>query len=317
MRRPLTSFLLLFLCCTGATATEGEYAFNRISAAMLKDAHAVKRFEHMTFEINSEKRATYRHKIAFTILDEQGDKWAYFGEGYDKLRSIESFEGSLYDAAGKKIKSLKKSDIKDVSGSNESSLADDNRAKWHNFFHKVYPYTVEYEIEIRYKGTMFIPAWSPITSSLLSVEQSKLTIICPYVNPLRYKMFNYTGEPLVSDNRSSKIYTWEVKQLPALIKEYAAPAWHEITPTVFLASEQFVLDDYEGSNASWKDFGKFVYDLKKQRDALPDDVKQKVRELTTGVNDEREKISKLYKFLQQNTRYIYQHTTWNWRVANL
>ncbi|MGZ5135384.1 MAG: hypothetical protein ACXWCG_09545, partial [Flavitalea sp.] len=80
MRRPLASFLLLFFFCTEAAATEGEYAFNRIPAALLKDAHAVKRSEQMMFEINSDKRATYRHKIAFTILDEQGDKWAYFGE---------------------------------------------------------------------------------------------------------------------------------------------------------------------------------------------------------------------------------------------
>jgi hypothetical protein len=71
-----------------------------------------------------------------------------------------------------------------------------------------------------------------------------------------------------------------------------------------MATEKFVLEDYQGSNASWKDFGKFVYDLKKDRDVLPDDIKQKVHQLTDGITGNKEKTRKLYEYMQQNTRYI-------------
>ncbi len=285
-------------------AGDGDYAVSKIPAELLKNANVVKRIEIINFEITNDNKAKYYHKIVYTILNENGDRWGYFYEGYDKLRSIESFEGSLFDANGKKIKSLKKNDIKDVSGNDDESLADDSRVKWHSFFYKVYPYTVEYEIEVRYKGTMFLPDWIPQQRAMMSVEESKLTVISPAINPIHFKMFNYKGEPVITDDKSNKIYTWEVKDIPAMEEEYASPALHEITTSVFLASEKFVLEDYSGSNATWKDFGKFVFDLKRDRDVLPDYIKQKVHELTDGLSDVNEKIKKLYEYMQQNTRYV-------------
>lgn len=304
MKNWLTALLCFFTITAQAGSGDGEYAIANIPAALLKNANVVKRIDDIRFEITEKNQARLYQKVAYTILNEQGDRWAYFSTGYDKLRSIESFDGSLFDASGKKIKSLKKSDIKDVSGSDDASLADDNRVKWHSFFYKVYPFTVEYEVEIRYKGTMFLPDWIPQEKEVMSVQQSRLTVISPVINPLRYKMFNYKGEPVISEDKSGKIYTWEAKDIPASEAEYAAPSWHQITTSVFLATEKFMLEDYEGSNASWKDFGRFVYDLKKDRDLLPDDIKQKVHQLADGVADNKEKIRKLYEYMQQNTRYI-------------
>src|SRR5436190_3758032 len=117
-------------------AGDGDYAISRIPAGLLLNANVVKRLEIKTFEITNDGKAKFYEKIAYTVLNENGDRWGYFGEGYDKLRSIESFEGTLYDASGKKIKSLKKGDIKDVTGNDGESLADDNRAKWHSFYYK-------------------------------------------------------------------------------------------------------------------------------------------------------------------------------------
>jgi hypothetical protein len=285
-------------------AGDGEYAISKIPASLLQSANVVKRLEIKSFEITSEGKAKYYEKIAYTVLNENGDRWGYFGEAYDKLRSIESFEGTLYDAKGKKIKSLKKADIKDVTGNDGESLADDNRVKWHSFYYKIYPYTVEYEVEVKYKGTMFLPDWTPQEKQTMSVQQGKLTVVSPATNPIHFKMFNYQGEPVISNDKSGKIYTWEVKDLPATEEEYASPAWPKITTTVYLASENFVLEDYNGSNASWNDFGKFVYDLKKGRDMLPDDVKQKVHALVDGSKDINEKVKRLYEYMQQNTRYV-------------
>lgn len=297
--------LILSLLIPVAFLRAGEpYAVTNIPANLLKNANVVKRMEHIRFEITEANKARYIQKVAYTILNEQGDRWASFTEWYDKLRSIESFDGDLYDASGKKIRSLKKSEIRDVSGSDDASLADDNRLKWHSFFYKVYPFTVEYEVEVKFRGTMFSPDWIPQEKAMMSVQEARLSVISPASNPLRYKMFNYNGDPVITDEKSGRLYTWEARNIPAVIEEYAAPPWHEITTSVFLATEKFMLEDYQGSNASWKDFGKFMYELKKDRDILPDDVKQKVHELTGGLADPREKIRVLYEYMQQNTRYI-------------
>lgn len=271
--------------------------------------------EEIRYDISEGNKAIYFYKAAITVLNEKGDHWGGFAEGYDKLRSIESFEGTLFDATGKKVKSLKKGDIKDVSGSDESSLADDNRIKWHSFYHKSYPYTVEYKVEIHYKGTMFLRDWMPQEKTIMAVQQSRISVTIPESNPLRYKMFNYKGEPVINEEKGDKIYTWEIKDLTAVEQEYAAPAWHELTTTVFLATEKFVLEDYEGSNASWKDFGRFIFDLKKEKDVLPEDVKQKVHQLTDGNKDEKEKITRLYEYLQEYK--VYQCVSWHWWLAAL
>lgn len=294
---------LFFLFTIRLLAGDGDYAVSKISAGLLKNANVIKRMEELRFEIAESNKAKYYQKVAYTILNENGERWAYFSEGYDKLRSIEFFEGSLYDFNGKKIKSLKKSDIKDITGSDDG-LADDNRIKWHSFYYKGYPYTVEYEVEVHYKGTMFLPIWLPQEKEMMSVQHSAVKVITPATNPVKYKMFNYRGEPVITIDKSNKIYSWEIKDLAATVPEFYSPSWHTITTSVFMAAEKFTLGNYQGSNANWKEFGRFVYDLKKDRDNLPEDIKQKVHQLTEGVKDINEKIRLLYEYMQQNTRFI-------------
>src|ERR1700704_5915334 len=127
MKSLLAGLCILLVTMASATGHDNDYSIAGIPASLLKNANAVKRSEEVTFEITEGNKAKYYRRVAYTILNEQGDKWSYFAEGYDKLRSIESFDGTLFDAMGKKLKSLKKSDIKDVSGNDEGSLADDNR----------------------------------------------------------------------------------------------------------------------------------------------------------------------------------------------
>jgi len=169
----------------------GDYAVSKISPALIKNANAVLRFEDIRFEIHSTKEAIETNHYVITILNENGDRWAQFAEYYDKLREISSVEGHLYDAMGKQLKKMKFKDLQDYSGTGESSLIEDNRIKAHNFYYRVYPYTIEYTVEIRYNHTMFFPGWIPVGGEKLSVEESHFTIACPLDYQFRYKAFNY------------------------------------------------------------------------------------------------------------------------------
>jgi len=75
-------------------AGDGVYNVSLIPEVLLKNAGAVKRMEVIEFEISESNSATLRHKVAYTILNEQGDRWAFFQAGYDRLRSVSSFEGT-------------------------------------------------------------------------------------------------------------------------------------------------------------------------------------------------------------------------------
>lgn len=283
---------------------EGEYAVSKIPPALLKNANMVVRYDHQRVELRSLTKLISNNRFVITILNEQADRYGYVAEWYDKFRSVEKFEGTLYDAAGKKIKSLKKSDIQDLSATSDISLAEDNRVKAHSFYYKGYPYTIEYELETVTDQTMFFPDWRPVPGMLCSIEQSSFTMVVPADYLLRYKGFNYPGEPAFNTVEGKKEYTWSLKNYEALRKEFASPSLTEITPNVLLAPTDFQIEGYKGNMKDWKELGKFQYTLNKGRNILPETVKQKVHDLTKGLKSDKEKIFALYEYLQKNTRYV-------------
>jgi Domain of Unknown Function with PDB structure (DUF3857)/Transglutaminase-like superfamily len=299
----LISVVFLFSCLS-LLAGEGDYNVAKIPDALKKNAHVVKRMEKIRFEILSSGEAVLYKKYALTILDANGDDHAGFMEYYDKLHEIKNIEGTLYDANGTELKKLKNKQIIDLTGSDDDNLTDDHRRKYHNFYYKVYPYTVQYEMEIKYNGTLFFPVWMPTEAENYSVEQSSISIASPLDYHVRYKTFNYTGEPVLSTEKDKKVMTWQVSGLPAIEDEYASPSWVEMNTVVLFGPTEFEIQNYKGSMTTWEDFGKFVYSLKQGRDVLPENIKKTVHDLTDHINDPKEKITKLYQFLQKNTRYI-------------
>lgn len=302
---PKIYFIALAIFLSNSSfAGEGEYAVSKIPVSLLRNAHAIKRFEKISFEIVSTGEAILKKKYALTILDEKGDGQAGFAEYYDKLHEIKNIEGALYDAEGKELKRLKNKQVIDLSGGDNNNLADDNRRKFHHFYHRVYPYTVEYEVEVKYDGTLFFPVWLPREDDDYSVEQSSISIIFPQDYTIRYKAFNYTGVPITVVDKSRKIMTWEAKELPAISREFASPDWLELNTAVFFGPSRFEIEKFQGNMNSWLEFGKFVYSLKQGRDQLPDNIRQLVHQLTGQVKDTKEKIRVLYEYMQKNTRYI-------------
>lgn len=297
--------LLVFLFSASFLfAADGDYAVSKINPALLKNANVVKRVEEESFSLKNPGEADYKLKYVLTILNENGDQYAGLTQYYSKFFDIKSIEGYLYDANGKELKKLKSKDIQDMSGVGDNSLMDDGRYKVHNFYYKVYPYTVAYEIEIKYNGTMFYPDWFPQSRSLLSVEQSRFTFSCPENYEFRYKAYQYSKEPIVAKEKGVKTYSWQISNLAAIVREPYSQGIRKIAPLVLLGPTDFEMQGYKGNMGTWQSLGKFVYDLKAGRDILPDNVKQDVHRIADGVTDIYKKIELLYNYMQKNTRYI-------------
>lgn len=295
---------LIFLFMSSLLAGDGDYAVSKISPSLLKNANAVLRLEEMRFEIFNTKESRLKSHYVITILNEKGDHWAEFSEYYDKHREVSSVEGVLYDANGKQLKKIKKKDLEDLSGVSGGTLMDDNRIKHHNFYYKNYPYTIEYDIEIKNKATLFFPMWSPQGDEGLSVENSSISIVSDMNYQVRYKSFNYTGSPVSTQEKNTKVLTWSVKSMNALMKEPYSPLWHELTTVVIFAPTNFQMDEYKGNMKNWQDFGKFVHSLRQDREQLPDNVKQAIHLIADNIHNPKEKIARLYEYMQKNTRYI-------------
>jgi len=304
MRNKLSLIILSCLFSSAVLAGDGEYAVFRIPKELLKNANAVIRLQEQYTELLKEDKLFSREHYVITILNEEGDRFSGMFEYYDKFRDIKSVDGTLYDAMGMKIKSLKNKDIEDGSGSSGNNLADDSRYKKHNFYHRVYPYTIEYTIESVKKETMFFSSWIPVWSELIAVQKSIFAVDVPVGYLLRYKPFNYTREPVIKEAGGRKVHNWSLENYEAVKREFAAPSWKQITPAVLFAPSDFVIEDFKGTMTDWKELGKFQLSLNKGRDQLPDELKKKVAELTNGAKSAEEKIVRLYQFLQSNTRYI-------------
>lgn len=303
MYRLLNILCLLMLTGT-AFAGDPVYPAFTIPAELKEKAHSVKRWEEISFRLTSGGDAHLTEHYVITVLDANGDDEAELTAVYDKLREIRSIRGVLYDAFGKTVKKLKQSDISDESLTDGGTLAADNRIKRHSFKYNVYPYTVEYEIEMRYNNTFLFPYWQPQSGARMAVEQSRMLVSVPQDYQLRYQAYNYAGTPQVTTEKDLRTYTWEAKNMKVAPDEALTPAWWRRTTCIRFSPSDFEMDNYKGKLNTWADFGKFFYTLNQGRDQLPETVKQTVHQLTDNVANPSEKISKLYRYMQQNTRYV-------------
>lgn len=286
------------------SASAQSYNVALIPDSLKKDARAVMREDEVILEIKSSQKAIQKEHHVYTILNENADNLARYSSYYDKFISINWIDGHLYDANGKELKHVKKKDMDDMTYFNDESLADDARHKVHNFYCRNYPYTVDYSEEDDRDGNLRFDDWSPIGHLGVSTQHSKYVIIAPASYEVRYKPVNCNFQPVVTTSGDKKIYTWEISNLRARSLESDGPTWEEIVPHILFAPSDFEAQGYKGNMSSWITFGQFINQLRAGRDVLPDNVKQKVHELTDHLTDTRQKVYVLYDYLQKNTRYI-------------
>jgi hypothetical protein len=296
--------LLFFMTAFTAFAGEIKYPVKDIPENLQKDANVVCRLVQEEYQIISLTEANFKKRIVLTILNEKGNRYAARVVHYNNLIKVVEFEGALYNAAGELVKKVKSKEIVDQSNVSEISLIDDSRIKAHDFGNRSYPYTVEYFTEEKFLNTYNTPKWFPQITENYSVQYSSFRFIAPSDYKVRFKAHNYTGNPAETLDGKYKSYFWEVKNLPVVKDIDFSPDWREMTTNVSFAPSDFVMQGYNGNANSWESFGKFQVQLHEGRDKLPENIIQKVKELTNGVTSEKERVRILFNFLQKNTRYI-------------
>jgi transglutaminase-like putative cysteine protease len=299
----MKSILLFVVCLISFHTNAQNYDVALISDSLKQNADAVLRYDLTKVVIKSPSHAVVTHSYAITILNEAGDHLAVYQNSYDKLFSLESIDGTLYDAQGKKLKSVKKKDISDFSAYGDGSLMSDDRYKRHSFYYTQYPYTIAYEDEQDLHTTFSLPSWHPIDLRC-SVQRSNFVLEAPADYAVRFKQVAYTPAPVKTNIKDYISYSWELKNYKAIDNEPMQPGWQEINPAVYLAPSQFELKNFKGEMTSWKTFGDFMNLLNKDRQTLPDNVKSDIHILTDKLTDDKLKIDKVYEYMQKNTRYI-------------
>jgi len=296
--------LLFVILLMAGFAKAQEYNMLLIPDSLRKGASVVKRSEEYILTIKSPAKFTLYEKHAYTILNATSNYYAKYVTHYDKFSSINSVSGRMFNSMGRQIKHTKKSEWTDNSAYDGFSLLSDARYKENEFYSAEYPFTVEYEEEDEHNGTQGFPVWMPQSNPFMSVQNSKFTIIAPADYTVRFKQMNFKDAPVITQKGDTKIYSWEIKNIKAKKYEAGAPPISEVVPMVFFAPSKFEVQGFSGDMSSWLAYGKFMYQLIKGRDVLPEAIKKKVHELTDHIKGDKEKIFMLYEFMQKNTRYI-------------
>lgn len=296
--------LIIFNLSAWAKKKEIKYTVSSISEELKKDAHTVVRLDKTLFTIESIKKATIKNHKVITILDKNGEYASKKSVGYDKLHKLKYFKIHIYDAEGKLIKKAKSSDIKDYSATSGGTLFDDSRLKYYEALQNDYPFTIEYEYELEYNGILNYPEWRAINAYDRSVEQVEFTINIPQNLKLRTKTYHFKGEFHKSSDDGLDTYAWSVNNIKAFKSEPFSPDFNEIVPRVVPAPLEFEMEGFKGSQESWEVFGKWRNQLIKDRDNLPIETIEKIKELTVNCKSDQEKIEILYQYMQSKTRYV-------------
>ena len=280
-----------------------EYAVSLIPETLKENANAVIRMDNSVFKILSIDKAEYSVEAAVTILNEKGRDMGDFVAFYDKLSSISGVEITVYDKFGDKIRKIKSADIADVSAVSGGTLYDDSRVLWMEIEESVYPYTVEYKYDKKFKFLYAITNKFFYPEENVSVEQSSATLVYPPAVGARYKEQNFNGSREESISGDIKSITWKVEQLPSFEMEPYGPAFRDAVPAIRLAPAKFSFEGYEGDMSTWAGIAEWQKRLNEGRETLPEGTLAKIREMTDGKNT-LEKIKAVYEYVQKNTRYV-------------
>jgi hypothetical protein len=222
--------------------------------------------------------------------------------GYDSFRRVRRLEGAVRNGSGAEVRRLRRRDIEDHPASAAYSLYDDYRVRVASLHHDTYPYTVVWEYEVEHDELLNWPTWHPQLGED-PVRLAVLRVEAPAGTPLRWLGERMDLEPTVSEAGGVRTLEWS-GAFPIRRHEPHGPAWIHQAPRLHLATQTFSIAGTSGSMASWEALAAWYAGLSAGRDALPPAASAEVAALVADTDDPRERARRVYRLLQQRTRYV-------------
>jgi Domain of Unknown Function with PDB structure (DUF3857)/Transglutaminase-like superfamily len=302
MRTFLFILLIVFTKCTDAQDFFRYSAIN-IPDSLKKNADAVFRHEEMEVTVLSNSELVTREYSITTVLTEKGRRHSVIRIGADKMTKLDEVEIKVYNSLGLEVGKYKKKDFKVEGAYDGITLASDDKVYELQIPTPDIPFTIEKKTTVNYSGYINIPSWG-FGGSNESLILSRYIVKVPDHLKINYKTYNTDLKPVIENEGSLKIYKWEMNNHPVPAKEegsYGPPVY---MPYVDVSPESFTYDSYGGSSANWKEFGKWSYSFYEEEKPLEPERVAFFQQLVQPGATEKEKIAILYKYLQNETRYV-------------
>ena len=275
----------------------------QISSEQRENANTIKISQSLIVDYKSFNRVNVLNKFTVLVFNETGYNNLDLTEDYDKSNKIKKLSTTIYNIQGNKIKQFNKSDFKDSSAYDGISIFSDNRILHLDYTPLSYPFILVYECETESINTAFLNNWSPITNLFETILESKLEIIknpeC-VVNVKVQKLEEFGVEKIELTDRTVFI----AKNILAIKSEAYADYSREF-PFVKMYLNKASLEGYEFDMSSWKEFGKKYYEyFISKNSTISESTKQKLDKIISPSDSKLDKLKKIYKYIQDNTRYI-------------
>lgn len=296
--------LLGLVFCSLSIAQETPYQALLLDKNLTDNANAVVRLDKTDIILHSSDKMTVNRRRIITVFRKDGNKALSNYVYYDPVTKLQDLEVAIFNASGKQTEKIKKRDFKDVSAVSNFSLYEDSRLKYFDFTPISYPYTIDFSYSYQTSNTAFIPQWSPISDYLVSVEKSEYRFQYPEGITVRKLEKNFGGYA-ISNKTSNNIIAYEISNVPVIRAEMLSPSFNNIKPRLLLGVNKFHLEGLDGQGEDWVSFGKWQYaNLLVDRDQLLPGTVAKIGSMVAHISDPIEKAKKIYKYVQDNTRYI-------------
>lgn len=281
----------------------GQLASQEISAQLWPEAvDAIVLLDEREFQINGANKAEYKAYRRILVNNERGKKYAEVVINENKFCRCTKISGRILDLNGKELKKLNKKEIKKANISPGYILFDDSKYQWFELGLLNYPYIVEYSYEKDYSSLFFWPGWYPQMDIPVLKAIYKLVLQTPINYRTHY--IGFEQEPKTYNEKGNMITAWEQENIEPKIEEDWMPPENEVQMALFFAPDEFQLEDTKGSFESWDQFANWYRLLTSGRYALLPETRQRISDMISESMSERQKIQKLYSFLQNHTRYV-------------
>lgn len=252
--------------------------------------------------IVSDNSLTKKVSISITIFNQNGEDLTHFYIPYSKNNSLNYLKASIEDINGNEIRELSKKEIETYSTSSEISFFEDEYTKYFELRHNKYPYVVNCVYEIWSNDFISITHWTPAYRYNFPTLSASLSITVPKNYSINTRSNNIEKCDTIKD--ADKItYNWKSNYPAQVALELYAPP-KEVTQPYVIAVPRTFNYGINGSQNTWEDFGNWQYNLINNLDILPESEKIKIDTIIKNKTNQLQVMEALYKYLQENTRYI-------------
>jgi transglutaminase-like putative cysteine protease len=272
---------------------------NAPTAGMYPDASILNILDESVVEVFEDGRCRETIHVVFKVLRDRGKDHGDIAIGYNSRTQTASMVYAKTITKEEKIIPLNENAIQVVTPYSEYPSYSDYKKLTFSMPGVTVGSIIDYKVVIEDKipdikgkfSNQFYFQWYDPT------YVSRFKVITSEDADLKYRILNplqgIEESPKMIRDGDKKIYLWEYKYIPQIIKEKSMPPIQEIAFRIMVTTVD-----------SWEEFSHWWRKKIEGKTESDDAIKEKVAELTRGLLTPREKIEAIFDYVKREIRYV-------------